>query len=65
MNSLWVKYESICTNCDSLFEITSMNPLVFEPACSCSDPHVIRINRYDVTELTEPHLDNVGTAHYN
>jgi hypothetical protein len=65
MSSLWVKYESICTNCDSLFEITSMNPLVAEPQCLCGNPHVIRINRYDVTELTEPHLDTIGEAHYN
>jgi DNA-directed RNA polymerase subunit RPC12/RpoP len=65
MNSLWVKYEYLCTNCDSLFEITSQNPLIFDPTCTCSTPHIIRINRYDVTELTEPHLDNVGTAHYN
>ena len=49
---MWIKYESICTNCDTLFEITSMNPLVNEPACSCSNPHIIRINKYDVTKLT-------------
>jgi len=65
MNSLWVKYESLCTNCDTLFEITSMNPLVNEPVCICSDPHVIRINRYEVTEVTEPHLDIIASAHYN
>ena len=65
MNSLWVKYESICTNCDTLFEITSQNALIFEPNCSCSKPHIIRINRYDVTEVTEHHLDSIGKVHYN
>jgi hypothetical protein len=65
MNSLWVKYESICTNCDSLFEITSMNPLINEPQCTCSNPHIIRINRYDVTDITEPEVDIVSTCPYN
>ena len=64
MNSLWVKYESLCTNCDSLFEVTSMNPLVNEPQCTCDKPHVIRINRYDVTEVTDFHLDIIGESHY-
>jgi hypothetical protein len=65
MSSLWVKYEYLCTNCDTLFEITSMNPLIADPSCTCSSPHTIRINRYDVTDITEPHLDIVSTAHYN
>ena len=64
MTSLWVKYDYICTNCDTLFEITSQNPLVFDPQCSCSMPHVIRINRFDVTEITDPHLDIIGESHY-
>ena len=62
---MWTKHEYLCTNCDTLFEITTSNDLVIQPNCICSQPHVIRINRYDVTELTEPHLDNVGTVHYN
>jgi hypothetical protein len=62
--SLWVKYEYICTNCDTLYEITSMNPLVSQPACTCSIPHIIRINRYDVTEVTDHHLDIIGESHY-
>ena len=65
MNSLWVKYESICTNCDSLFEITSQNALIFEPNCSCSKPHIIRINKYDVTDITTPELANTSTCPYN
>lgn len=65
MNSLWVKYESVCTNCDTLFEITSQNPLIFEPNCSCSKPNIIRINKYDVTDITEPELDIVSTCPYN
>ena len=65
MNSLWVKYESICTNCDSLFEITSQNPLIFEPVCSCSNPHIIRINKYDVTDITTPELANASACPYN
>jgi DNA-directed RNA polymerase subunit RPC12/RpoP len=62
---MWIKYEYLCTNCDSLFELTTQNPLVFEPVCSCDSQHIIRINRYNVTELTEPHLDIIGEAHYN
>jgi hypothetical protein len=56
---MWVKYESICTNCDTLFEITSQNPLIFEPACSCSNPHVIRINKYDATVSQSNHVANI------
>lgn len=65
MNSLWVKYEYLCTNCDTLFEITSQNPLVFDPQCSCSTPNTIRINRFDVTEVTDSHLDIISETHYN
>lgn len=62
---MWTKYEYLCTDCDTLFEITSMNPLVFVPTCSCDSPHTIQINRYDVTEVTDSHLDSIGQAHYN
>jgi hypothetical protein len=63
--SLWVKYESICTTCDSLFEVTSQNALIFEPNCSCSKPNIIRINKYDVAEVTPPELANTSTCPYN
>jgi len=57
---MWVKYEFICTNCDSLYEVTSMNALIAEPACLCGYPHIIRINKYDVTDITTPELANAS-----
>ena len=62
---MWTKHEYLCTNCDTLFEITTTNSLVIQPNCICDQPHIIRINRYDVTQLTEPHLDSISEAHYN
>ena len=62
---MWIKADFLCTSCDTLFEITSQNALIFEPACTCDNPQTIRINRVDVTELTEHHLDFIGQAHYN
>jgi hypothetical protein len=62
---MWTKHEYICTNCDTLFEITTTNDLVIQPNCICDQPNIIRINRYDVTEVTEHHLDSIGKVHYN
>lgn len=61
---MWTKYEYVCTNCDSLFEITTVNLLVSTPTCLCENPQTIRINRFDVTEITENHLDIIGESHY-
>ena len=61
---MWTKHEYICTNCDTLFEITTSNDLVNEPSCLCSQPKTIKINRYDVTEVTDHHLDIIGESHY-
>ena len=62
---MWTKYDYLCTDCDTLFEITTQNELIYEPKCFCDNPHVIRINRYDVSQITDPHLDSIGQAHYN
>ena len=63
--SLWVKYEYLCTTCDTLFEITSQNPLIGKLQCTCSKPHIIRINKYDVTDITTPELASTSTCPYN
>ncbi len=62
---MWTKYDYLCTHCDSLLEFTTQLDLIMEPDCSCDNPQMIRINRLDVTQITEPHIDIIGQAHYN
>ena len=62
---MWTKYDYMCSHCDSLLEFTTQLDLIMEPDCSCENPQMIRINRVNVTELTEAHLDYFHDIHYN
>lgn len=62
---MWIKYDYLCTHCDALLELTTKLDLIMEPDCSCENPQMIRINRHDVTQITENHIDTIGQAHYN
>ena len=62
---MWIRYDSLCTNCDSLFQVTTSNALVNEPSCLCGNPKIVRVSREDVTYLTDYHLDFISRAHYN
>ena len=32
---MWTKYSYICTDCDSLIEVTTNTPPVMDPGCIC------------------------------
>ena len=50
---MWTKYEYICTDCDALLEVTTLQDLdLWRPWCGCGSANIIRINKYDVTEVT-------------
>jgi hypothetical protein len=33
---MWTKYSYVCTDCDSLIEVTSLTEPNFDPACVCN-----------------------------
>lgn len=67
----WIKYDYLCTECDTLIEITSYLK-VDVPKCPCSHQAVIRINKHtppitspDVTSITPPKVVKINTNPYN
>ena len=53
MTNTWTKYEYLCTDCDALLEVTTLQDLdLWRPWCGCGSPNIIRVNKYDVTEVT-------------
>ena len=51
---MWTKYDYLCTDCDTLIEITTQQEHFFEPECPCnrdrSESKVIKINRQDIDQ---------------
>ena len=40
---MWTKYSYVCTDCDSLIEVTSLVSPVIDPACICNpSTYVVR-----------------------
>ena len=62
---MWIKYDYLCTNCDTLLEITTLHQDIEDPYCVCAESSVTRINKFDVTELTDEHLEFVLPLDYN
>ena len=50
---MWTKYDYVCTDCDALYEITTLQNLreCFEPECACGSNNLINIS---VTDATVP-----------
>lgn len=46
---MWTKYDYLCTNCDTLIEITTQHQSAKDPYCVCAESAVIRINKHNVT----------------
>jgi hypothetical protein len=47
---MWIKYNYLCTNCDSLIEVTSKVPPAIDPDCVCGMlSHIIFIGSEDAT----------------
>lgn len=63
---MWTKYEYLCTDCDTLIEITTARNFdLWRPWCGCGSANIIRINKFDVTKVTDSHLDAVFPLSYN
>ena len=67
---MWVKYSYLCTNCDSLIEITTQHENFFEPECPCyidktKLSSIVRINMEDVTKNTPDELYTQLPLDYN
>ena len=70
---MWTKYDYLCTDCDALYEITTLQniPDCFEPQCACGSDKMIGIGYSDatleepVTKVTPPKLVKINTNPYN
>jgi hypothetical protein len=70
---MWTKYDYVCTNCDSLIEITAQVLEVIYPDCICGNSMIIGIGTSpgnapiitDVTSITPPKLVKINTNPYN
>ena len=47
----WTKYDYVCTNCDTLIEITTLHEEVEDPYCVCAESAIVRINKMDATVM--------------
>jgi hypothetical protein len=76
---MWTKYDYLCTDCDALIEITTLQtiPKCFEPECACGSANIINIGVTDatvyegdslkqyVTSITPPELVKINSNPYN
>jgi hypothetical protein len=74
---MWTKYDYLCTNCDSLIEVTAEVFRALDPDCICGNGAVIGIGVSpgnapvivdpwaDVSKVTPPKLVKINTNPYN
>jgi hypothetical protein len=69
---MWTKYDYLCTDCDALMEITTLqNIREWRGWCSCGSPNLINLGVMDatvsddVTYITPPKLVKINTNPYN
>jgi DNA-directed RNA polymerase subunit RPC12/RpoP len=70
---MWDKYTYVCTDCDALIEITTLeNIRQWRGWCPCGSANIIKISvmdatvsDQDVTYITEPKLVKINTNPYN
>ena len=77
--SNWIKYEWLCTECDSLMELTTYWTEEYVPIPDCPCPHkaIIRINKHalesstfvsyhsNVTTITPTRVVKINSNPYN
>jgi hypothetical protein len=68
---MWTKYDYVCSDCDALIEITTLeNIREWRGWCSCGSPNLINISVMDatvpddVTYITPPKLVKINTNPY-
>ena len=68
---MWTKYDYVCTDCDALIEITTLDNLRDAdcPTCMCGSVSVINIGVSDafvpVTSITQRELVKIDSNPYN
>jgi hypothetical protein len=57
---MWIKYDYICTDCDALVEITTLNNLKsWRGWCPCGSPNLTNIGSSDATGPSLEPVSNV------
>jgi hypothetical protein len=70
---MWTKYDYVCSDCDALIEITTLDNIrEWRGWCPCGSANIINISvrdatvpDNDVTYITEPKLVKINTNPYN
>ena len=71
---MWIKYDYLCTDCDALMEITTLqNIREWRGWCSCGSAQLINIGVSDaftpiirdVMEVTTPQVVKINSNPYN
>ena len=69
--TMWTKYSYVCTDCDSLIEVTTQAKPVIDPACICNpSTYVVRTalepeRLKPVTSITPSQVVKINTNPYN
>ena len=69
----WTKYDYVCSDCDALIEITTLDNIrEWRGWCPCGSANIINIGIYDanvpdndVTSITPTKLVKINTNPYN
>jgi DNA-directed RNA polymerase subunit RPC12/RpoP len=70
---MWTKYDYVCSDCDALIEITTLDNIrEWRGWCPCGSANIINISvrdatvpDQDVTYITEPKLVKINSNPYN
>jgi len=56
----WMKYDYLCTDCDALLEITTLeNIREWRGWCSCGSPNLVNLGVYDAEVKVVPDVSKV------
>lgn len=66
---MWYKHDYVCTNCDALVEVTTLDRPVLDPDCVCGNGMIIGIGRSPAFEpvmnVTSTEVVKINSNPYN
>jgi len=66
---MWTTYSYVCTDCDSLIQVTSLYEPNFDPACTCNPRTFVVRTAIEpskpVTSITPSKVVKINTNPYN
>lgn len=67
---IWTKYDYVCSDCDALIEITTLDNIrEWEGTCPCGSVNIINISVRDgnapVIDITPKNIVKINTNPYN